>query len=84
MARAAGVSLATTAHALNNHPRVALRTRQRIAEIAAQLGYIPNHAARRLIRSRYTGRNTSFDQVGFICVTDFDEWGSTRLAAIDP
>jgi DNA-binding LacI/PurR family transcriptional regulator len=80
VARIAGVSLSTAAHALNNHPRVAAHTRARIAEIAMQLGYTPNHAARRLIRCRYAGRNASFDQVGFICITSTNQWGSTRLA----
>lgn len=52
---------------MSNHPRVANRTKLRVIEAANRLGYVPNHAARRLVRSRLTQRKEAFDQVGFIC-----------------
>src|SRR5689334_5321332 len=71
VARAAKVSANTASLALNNHPRVALRTRQRIVEVAARLGYVNNHAARRLARARSQTRSSAvnFDQVGLIYLT---------------
>jgi DNA-binding LacI/PurR family transcriptional regulator len=70
LARAAGVSLPTVSFALINHPRVSAKTRERIAATAARLGYVPNHAARRLARSRANSKlTTSFDQVGFMYIT---------------
>jgi LacI family transcriptional regulator len=67
VARAAQVSVATVSLALNNHPRVSRKTCLRVAEIASQLGYVPNQAARRLAQTRFRREpKTSFDQVGFI------------------
>lgn len=66
IAREARVSLATASLALNNHPRVTPRTKLRVVEAAARLGYVPNQAARRLIRSRFAPANDPFDQVGFL------------------
>ena len=42
------LSQTTVSRALNGYPEVALRTRQRVAEAASQMGYRPNHAARHL------------------------------------
>lgn len=39
-------------------------------EAASTLGYVANHAARRLVRSRLTHRSESFDQVGFVCLDE--------------
>jgi len=72
VARAAGVSPTTASLALNHHPRVALRTQQRIAETAARLGFVANHLARRLARSRSDSRSTSFDQIGLIYLPGAD------------
>lgn len=66
VARAARVSETTASFALNNHPRVAERTRTRVHEAALRLGYVPNFAARRLIRARFDRRRREFDQVGCI------------------
>jgi len=77
VARLAGVSLATASLALNNHGRVARSTRRRVAEAAESLGYVPNHAATRLIRTRFTKRDASFDQIGFIYI-------DRSVGALDP
>jgi len=66
IARAASVSLPTASLALNNHPRVSSRTKLRVMEVASQLGYVPNQAARRLVRSRLTRQSDPFDQVAFL------------------
>jgi LacI family transcriptional regulator len=67
IARLASVSLPTASLALSNHPRVADRTKLRVIEAASSLGYVPNQAARRLVRSKLSQRTEAFDQVGFIC-----------------
>lgn len=72
VAREAGVSLATAALALNNHPRVSQATRERVALAAARIGFVPNHAARRLARSQARGRAQDFDQVGLIYLVPAD------------
>jgi DNA-binding LacI/PurR family transcriptional regulator len=73
IARVARVSIATASLALNNHNRVSSRTKLRVAKAAARLGYVPNHAARRLARSRFARETNPFDQVGFVF---FDRMGS--------
>lgn len=50
IAQAAGVSVSTASRALNNNPRISLKTRQRVKEIADQLGYLPNYNAQNLTR----------------------------------
>jgi len=52
VARAARVSLATVSRALNGSPSVAEKTRQRIAAVAARLGYVPHEGARSLSNRR--------------------------------
>jgi DNA-binding LacI/PurR family transcriptional regulator len=70
VAHAAGVSPTTASLAMNNHPRVAVKTRQRVAEAAAKLGFVNNRAARRLARSRGNSRTAaSFEQIGLMYVT---------------
>ncbi len=39
------VSPATVSRALNNHPRIGLRTREKVQKLAAELGYVPNTKA---------------------------------------
>lgn len=51
VARAAGVSKSTVSDALQGSGRVAEATRDRIRQIADELGYRPNSAARRLRRA---------------------------------
>lgn len=44
----AGVSTSTASRALNDNPRISEKTRNKIKQIAADLGYHPNYAARNL------------------------------------
>lgn len=52
VAREAGVSRATASKALNGRSDVAAATRERVAEVAARLGFTPNASARGLITGR--------------------------------
>ncbi|PZR52624.1 LacI family transcriptional regulator [Xylanimonas oleitrophica] len=45
VARAAGVSISTVSRALTAPDKVAASTRERVATVAAELGYLPNRAA---------------------------------------
>jgi len=74
VARLAGVSVTTVSRALNGHDDVNPETRRRIQEVAEQLGYSPNIAARTLVskRSRTLGlllsaltRNSVKDNIVF-------------------
>lgn len=46
------VSITTVSRALADHPKIALKTRQRVAEAAREHGYVPNVAARQLVSGR--------------------------------
>jgi DNA-binding LacI/PurR family transcriptional regulator len=48
VAQAAGVSVTTVSHALNGRGQVDRRTRERVEQVALQLGYRPNRHAQRL------------------------------------
>ena len=52
IAKQAGVSYQTVSRALNNQSRIAPETRKRILQIARELGYHPNKAARMLSTQR--------------------------------
>ncbi|HWO25369.1 MAG TPA: LacI family DNA-binding transcriptional regulator [Kofleriaceae bacterium] len=52
VAREAGVSVATVSRVVNGQSNVTPETRERIAEVVAQLRYIPHSAARSLITKR--------------------------------
>jgi LacI family transcriptional regulator len=54
VARAAGVSVNTVSRALNGKPEISPKTKAKILEVAAELGYRPNRLARGL-RSNKTG-----------------------------
>lgn len=54
VAAAAGVSITTVSHALSGQGKVNDRTRQRVVDVAAELGYAPNRLASGL-RSKRTG-----------------------------
>lgn len=51
------VSITTVSRALAGHEQIALKTRERVAAAARELGYIPNRAARQLVsgRSNFVG-----------------------------
>ncbi|HJX43272.1 MAG TPA: LacI family DNA-binding transcriptional regulator [Geodermatophilus sp.] len=49
VAALAGVSLQTVSRVVNGSPNVAPRTRERVEQVIAQLGYRPNYAARALV-----------------------------------
>lgn len=46
------VSITTVSRALAGHEQIALKTRQRVAEAAREMGYVPNQAARQLASGR--------------------------------
>ncbi len=52
IAQALNVSVSTVSRALHNHPRIGLRTRQRVQDMARQMHYIPNSAAQLLRKHR--------------------------------
>ena len=52
VAYAAGVSITTVSHALNGKGRISQETRERVAEVAADLGYRPSASARSLAGGR--------------------------------
>jgi LacI family transcriptional regulator len=66
VARRSGVSMATVSRALNGRPDVSDETRARVADVARELGYLPNQPARALVRRRS-------DTVGLI-------WDTTYVA----
>jgi len=45
IAKRLGVSVTTVSRALQNHPRIGLRTRERVQELARSLDYVPNSTA---------------------------------------
>ncbi|NKX50607.1 LacI family transcriptional regulator, partial [Arthrobacter deserti] len=55
VARAAGVSVTAVSHSLNGKGTLAEATRQRVREVAEQLGYQPNPLARGMRRSPIGG-----------------------------
>lgn len=59
VAKTAQVSVATVSRVLNDKPGVGEATRERVLEVAKQLGFVPNHTARGL-----SGRRT--DCIGFV------------------
>ncbi|MGW6267722.1 LacI family DNA-binding transcriptional regulator [Streptomyces sp. NPDC055060] len=52
VARRAGVSKSTVSRVINGEPRVRAAVAERIREAVAELGYVPNQAARRLVTRR--------------------------------
>jgi DNA-binding LacI/PurR family transcriptional regulator len=52
VAALAGVSTATVSRVLNHSPRVSATARTSVEEAVAELGYVPNPAARSLVRRR--------------------------------
>ncbi|HYJ61540.1 MAG TPA: LacI family DNA-binding transcriptional regulator [Actinomycetota bacterium] len=52
VAEAAGVSITTVSHALSGKGRLPEHTRERVRQVAAELGYVPHPAARSLATGR--------------------------------
>ena len=52
IAKQLGVTVSTVSRALQNHPSIGLRTRERVHELAKQLDYFPNPTAINLKRRR--------------------------------
>ena len=52
IAKEVGCSSATVSKALNNYPDVNIRTRQRIVDIAKEMGYTPNSQAQALTKKK--------------------------------
>ena len=52
IAVATGFALTTVSRALADDPKIALSTRKTVAEVAAELGYVPDRAAQRLRTGR--------------------------------
>jgi len=52
VAREAGVSAQTVSRVVNNHPSVAPKTRMRVQQLIARMGYQPNILARGLVHRR--------------------------------
>ncbi len=52
IAQALGISVSTVSRALQNHPRIGLRTKERVFETAQRLHYVPNPAAILLKKNR--------------------------------
>lgn len=52
MARRLDVSISTVSRALQNHPAIGLRTKERVAELAKALKYVPNQTAINLRKSK--------------------------------
>lgn len=49
VAKRAGVSIATVSYALNDKPGIGVKTRQRIKDLAREMGYMPNSLATSLL-----------------------------------
>ncbi|MER5212975.1 LacI family DNA-binding transcriptional regulator [Streptomyces sp. NPDC002838] len=52
VARRAGVSKSTVSRVINAEPRVRVEVVERVREVIAELGYVPNQAARQLVTHR--------------------------------
>lgn len=76
VARAAGVSVATVSRVINGKGPVRDATRERIAEVAATLRYVPHGGARSLITKRT-------DTVGVVLPDLFGEFFSELIRGMD-
>jgi DNA-binding LacI/PurR family transcriptional regulator len=77
VAAAAGVSITTVSHALNDKGRIPEETRRRIRDVARRLGYQPNAIARSLAGGRAGVIALAFSLVDAvpIALTDVDYFG---------
>ena len=76
IAQALDVSISTVSRALQNDPRIGLRTKMRVQEMAQQLHYVPNQAAKGLRQHRsYT--------IGVLLPQLREEFFSMAIAGIE-
>ncbi len=54
IAKEANVSPSTVSRALNDHPRISIKTKERIQNLAAKMGYVPSAIARNLVAKQTT------------------------------
>ena len=59
LARHLGLTVGTVSRALNNRPEVNEKTRQRVLDVALEIGYVPNQSGRSL-------RKGTTNNVGFM------------------
>lgn len=76
IAQALGVSVSTVSRALQNDPRIGLRTKMRVQELAKQLHYVPNQTAKHLRQHR------SFN-IGVLLPQLREEFFSLAIAGIE-
>lgn len=75
IARISGLAVATVSRALGDAPDISARTKQRVREIADDVGYVPNRAGVRL-------RTGQTNVIGLVLETEFDIMNMTsRLIA---
>ena len=70
VARRAGVSMKTVSRVLNKEPNVAVNTRERVEQIAKDLNYTPNFAARGLASSKSYLLALMYGNVGATYIID--------------
>ncbi len=76
LAASLGVSVSTVSRALQNDPRIGLRTKMRVAEMAKALHYIPNPAAKSL-------RKQGLSSIGVIVPQLREEFFSLAIMGIE-
>lgn len=73
VAKKLDLSIATVSRALDNYPDIALETRQRVQQLAKEMGYAPNRAARQLRRKKA-------DAIGYILPSDIPRFADPFFA----
>lgn len=83
VAAAAGVSVTTVSHALNGKGRLPEETRERVRQVADELGYRPNATARNLVVGKTGLLGLAVSQQGGapLAVTDFAYFAQLMMAA---
>jgi DNA-binding LacI/PurR family transcriptional regulator len=76
IARAAGVSPSTVSRALHDHPRISQETKNRIRQLAQELGYTPSLPARSLV-TRHTAT------VGMVITTASDPFLARLVQGVE-
>lgn len=76
IAQAAGVSPSTVSRALNDHPRISVATKERIQQLAQQMGYTPSALGRGLV-TRQTAT------VGVVITTASDPFLAALVTGIE-